>query len=104
MSDTIEEKKKELELAQQNEKGDGLAKAAASIVQIEDPEEALERSWDFLTYVTEKVSVLPQEVQDNIMEIGKQLSAAGASYNHTIPNPHRRPRSPAKEAALGQQK
>lgn len=68
-------------------------------VKVEDPEEALERSWDFLTYVTEKVSVLPQSEQDKIMEIGKQLSAAGASYNHMVPNPNRRPRSPAKEAA-----
>lgn len=99
MSD-IESKKRELEAAQRSEKGDGAAKAADSIAQIEDPEERLERSWDFLTYITEKVSALPQDVQDKIMEIGRQLSAAGTSYNHTVPNPHRKPRSPAKEEAL----
>lgn len=80
--------------------GDELAKATDSAPQVDSEEERLERSWDFLTYVTEKVSALPQSEQDKIMAIGKQLSAAGTSYNHTVPNPNRNPRSPAKEAAL----
>lgn len=75
-------------------------KELEQVNEVESSEDALEQSWEFLTGITEKVSVLPKSEQDKIMEIGRQLSAAGASYNHTVPNPNRRPRSPAKEAAL----
>jgi hypothetical protein len=75
-------------------------KELEQVNKVEGPEDALEQSWEFLTGVTEKVSVLPQSEQDRIMELGKQLSAAGASYDHIVPNPNRRQISPAKEAAL----
>lgn len=99
---SLKEGKEQLELAQSQQKGDGLAKATeSSLRHIEDSkEEALERSWDFLTYITEKVSTLPPELQDRILELGKKLSEAGTSYNHMVPNPHRRKESPAKVAAL----
>jgi hypothetical protein len=84
--------------------GDELAKDADSTPQANSEEERLERSWDFLTDVTEKVSSLPQSEQDKIINIGRQLSAAGASYNHTVPSPDRRTRSPAKEAAKSAKK
>lgn len=67
-------------------------------------EEWEERSWDFLTIITERVESLPQEVQTRIVELGKQLSQTGASYNHDSNKPNRPPISPAKQLAAKQQK
>ena len=100
----IQQKQREPELSQQNQKGDGLERATKSSLQhISESlskEEMIERSWDFLTFITEKVALLPQEQQEKIIQLGRQLSAAGTSYNHTIENPYRRKASPALEATV----
>lgn len=67
-------------------------------------EEWEERSWDFLTIITERVESFPQEVQKRIVELGKQLALIGASYNHDSNKPNRPPISPAKQLAAKQQK
>ncbi|MGB4191250.1 MAG: hypothetical protein WBJ81_01705 [Rickettsiales bacterium] len=67
-------------------------------------EEWEERSWDFLTIITEIVEALPKEIQTRIVELGRQLAQIGASYNHDSSKPHRPPLSPAKQLAAKEQK
>ena len=49
-------------------------------------EELVEKSWDFLTHITEKVSLLPETTQQKILDIGRQLAKSGAAYGHTVPD------------------
>lgn len=62
-------------------------------------EEVVERSWDFLTNITEKVSSMPYDAQRKIIDIGKRMSQSGATYNHLVPGSTKHRTSPAKEAA-----
>lgn len=88
---------------------DGLTKYAESNLQsLQNPklsqEEWIERSWAFLTAITDLVEKLPKDVQDKILECGRQLASIGASYNHDDKKPHRPPISPAKMAAMNELK
>ncbi len=91
---SMADRKKQLESAQRNQKGDGIEKVAASTyaetygADLENlsKEELIERSWDFLTHITERVSTLPEATQQKILDIGRQLSKSGAAYGHTVPD------------------
>ncbi|MEK6733794.1 MAG: DUF2660 domain-containing protein [Pseudomonadota bacterium] len=45
---------------------------------------AEEKSWDFLDDITNKVSPLSKETQEQIKDNGKILNAAGVIYIHVI--------------------
>ncbi len=91
---SMTDKKRLLESSQKNQKGDGIEKLASSNyaetygenLENLSKEELIEKSWDFLTHITEKVSVLPEDTQQKILDIGKQLAKSGAAYGHTVPD------------------
>ncbi len=93
--------------AQSAHTGEGLVRAVESELRHNQEtlskEEAVERSWEFLTNITERVSRLPPELQDKIMQMGKKLSESGAIYNHVVPSNQKLPKSPAKDKAQKQQ-
>jgi len=67
-------------------------------------DEWVEKTWDFLTNITDLVEKLPQEVQKNIIEIGRVLSKSGTSYLHDAARHHYPPKSPAKMAMMNELK
>jgi len=65
-------------------------------------EEALERSWEFLTNITERVALLPPDAQERILTVGRKLREAQTNYNHD-PKPKMPIRNTKKEAMIRDQ-
>ncbi len=69
------------------------------------PEELLNRAWDFLTIIAEKVLKMNSSTQNNILEIGRKLKNNGMIFTIMVDDGSSTlPRSPAKERAAQEQK
>lgn len=87
----------------------GLAKYIESNLQAQEEakltdDQWVEKTWDFLTVITNKIENLPQEIQQQIVELGKKLASVGAAYQHDQSRHHYPPVSPAKLAMITQLK
>jgi len=89
MSDELPNNKKE------NESDDNSGKKIQST-----QEYIIEKSWFFLTKITEAVSLLSESIQARITEIGKVLAKNNVNYVHVVSSGSKVPISPAKSAAL----
>jgi hypothetical protein len=81
---------------------DGFARYKESVKKASQ-EELIERSWEFLTEITEKVVTMRQEVNNNILEHGRRLNKNEMAYIHIVPDDNPLPLSPAKAAAANKE-
>jgi hypothetical protein len=69
------------------------------------PEELLNKAWDFLTIIAEKVLKMNSSTQNNILDIGRKLKNNGMVFTVMVDDGNSTPaKSPAKEKAAQEQK
>ena len=65
----------------------------------------LDKAWAFLPKIAGQVAVMPPELQQQILDVGRRMKASEMSFTIMVENENSKlPTSPAKEQALNEQK
>lgn len=76
-----------------------------NIVKKLTPEELLDKAWEFLSVIAEKVLKMASSTQNDILDIGRKMKARGMVFTIMVDDGNSKlPKSPAKEKAAQEQR